>query len=42
MTMFRLEAQHGGWKNGGVEVRVFTGLILSALVVTIRQEVLMF
>ena len=42
MTMFRLEAQYGGWKNGGGEVRVLGGLILSALILTISQEVLVF
>ena len=42
MTMFRLEAQYGGWKNGGGEERVFSGLILSALILTISLEVLVF
>ena len=42
MTIFRLEAQYGGWKNGGGELRVFGGLIVSALILTIGSEVLMF
>ena len=42
MTMSRLEAQYGGWKNGGGrEARAFGVLIISALVMTISQ-VLMF
>ena len=40
--MFRLEAQYGGWKNGGGELSVFGGLILSALILTISQDVSMF
>ena len=40
--MFRLEAQYGGWKNGGEEVRGYGVLILSAFILTISGEVLMF
>ena len=40
--MFRLEAQYGGWKNGGGEVRVFGALLLSALALTISPDVFMF